>query len=114
MRRIGALISLPADDPEQLARNTAFEQGLQETGWTVGRNVQIDYRFVAGDVEAALRQATRTLPIVFAAVEDPVGAGYIASLARPGGNTTGFAGGEYSLSGKRLELLRQIDGLYAI
>ena len=133
MRRIGALISLPANDPEQLARVTAFAQGLRESGWTIGRNVQIDYRFVAGEVEhyrtyaadlvalapdilfaadspsvAALQQATRTLPIVFGAVTDPVGAGYIASLARPGGNTTGFAGDEYSLSGKRLELLRQI------
>jgi putative tryptophan/tyrosine transport system substrate-binding protein len=133
VRRIGALISLPADDPEQLARGTAFEQGLQESGWTVGRNVQIDYRFVAGEAEryrtyaadlvalapdvlfaadspsvAALQQATRTLPIVFAGVTNPVGAGYIASLARPGGNTTGFAGDDYSLSGKRLELLNQI------
>ena len=133
MRRIGALISLPANDPEQLARVTAFAQGLRESGWTIGRNVQIDYRFVAGEVEryrtyaadlcalapdvllaadspslAALQQATRTLPIVFAGVTDPVGAGYIASLARPGGNTTGFAGDEYSLSGKRLELLKQI------
>jgi putative tryptophan/tyrosine transport system substrate-binding protein len=133
MRRIGALISYPANDPEQLARIAAFEQGLQESGWTVGRNVQIDYRFVAGEVEryrtyaadlvalapdilfaadspsvAALQQATRTLPIVFGAVTDPVGAGYIANLAQPGGNTTGFAGDEYSLSGKRLQLLRQI------
>jgi putative ABC transport system substrate-binding protein len=129
VRRIGALISLPANDPEQLARVAAFEQGLREAGWTVGRNVQIDYRFVAGDVEryrayaadlvalapdvlfaadspsvAALQQATRILPIVFGGVTDPVGAGYIASLARPGGNTTGFAGDEYSLSG----LLKQI------
>jgi putative ABC transport system substrate-binding protein len=133
VRRVGVLISLPADDPESLARVTAFVQGLQELGWTVGRNLQIDYRFVAGEVEryrryaadlvalapdvllasdspslAALQQATRTLPIVFAAVTDPVGGGYIASLARPGGNTTGFAGQEYSLGGKQVGLLKQI------
>jgi putative tryptophan/tyrosine transport system substrate-binding protein len=133
MRRIGALMSLPAEDQETLARVTAFVQGLQELGWTVGRNVQIDYRWIAGEVEryrryaadlvslapdvilaadspslAALQQATRTLPIVFFSVVDPVGSGYVASLARPGGNTTGFAGAEYSLGGKRLELLKQI------
>jgi putative ABC transport system substrate-binding protein len=133
VRRIGALLSLPADDPESVARVTAFVQGLQELGWTVGRNVQIDYRFVAGEVDryrryaadlvalapdvllaadspslAALQQATRTLPIVFTSVIDPVGGGYIASLARPGGNTTGFAGHEYSLSAKQVELLKQI------
>jgi len=132
-RRIGVLISLPADDPESIARVTAFVQGLQELGWTVGRNVQIDYRFVAGEVDryrgyaadlvalapdvmlaadspslAAVQQVTRILPIVFASVTDPVGAGYVASLARPGGNTTGFAGQEYSLSGKQVELLKQI------
>jgi putative ABC transport system substrate-binding protein len=106
---------------------------MQQLGWTVGRNLQIDYRHVAGEVErypkyaaelialapdvllaadspslGALQQATRTLPIVFAAVTDPVGGGYIASLARPGGNTTGFAGQEYSLSGKQVGLLKQI------
>jgi len=98
MRRIGGLMSLPANDRESLARVTAFAQGLQELGWTVGQNVQIDYRWVAGEVEryrryaadlvalapdvilaadspslAAVQQATRTLPIVFAAVTDPVG-----------------------------------------
>jgi putative ABC transport system substrate-binding protein len=134
MRRIGYLLSaLPADDPEGQARRTAFVQGLQQHGWTDGRNVRIDYRFGLGDAErnrkyaaelvalapdvilaggagavAPLQQATRSLPIVFANVVDPVGAGYVASLARPGGNTTGFMASEFSLSAKLLELLKQI------
>ena len=121
-----------ADDPEEQARLAAFLQGLQELGWTDGRNVRIDYRWAAADPErsrkyarigraragvilasasqsmAALLQTTRTVPIVFVNVVDPVGAGFVASLARPGGNTTGFSAFEYSLSGKWLELLKEI------
>jgi putative ABC transport system substrate-binding protein len=134
MRRVGALMNLAADDPEGKARLTAFLQGLQELGWTDGRNVRIDYRWAAAaDADrlrvyaaelvalapdvilasttasvAALRQTTRTVPIVFAIVIDPVGAGLVASLARPGGNATGFTLFEYSLSGKWLELFKEI------
>jgi ABC-type uncharacterized transport system substrate-binding protein len=133
VRRVGVLMNLAADDPEGQARIAAFLQGLQELGWTEGRNVRIDYRWHADDADryrtyaaelvalapdvilasssastAALQQATRTVPIVFAIVVDPVGAGYVASLARPGGNVTGFTLFEYSLSGKWLELLKEI------
>jgi putative ABC transport system substrate-binding protein len=133
MRRIGVLVSLAADDQEAQARLAAFLQGLQQLGWTVGRNVRIDYRWGGGDAErirgyaaelvalapdiilasggvtmAPLQQATRTVPIVFASVIDPVGAGYVASLARPGGNATGFTQFEYGISGKWLELLKEI------
>jgi len=132
-RRIGVLMNLAADDPEGQARVAAFLQGLQEAGWAVGRNAQIDIRWGMGDAErsrknavelialmpdvvfattfptvAALQHATSAVPIVFAGVIDPVGAGLVASLARPGGNTTGFAGFEYGLSAKWLELLRQV------
>jgi putative tryptophan/tyrosine transport system substrate-binding protein len=134
MRRIGVLVSsLGADDPEWQARGATFVQGLQELGWSVGRNVRIDYRFGLGDAGrlrrsaaelvtlapgiilaggtgalVALHEATRTLPIVFANVQDPVAAGFAASLARPGGTATGFMTAEYSVSGKWLELLKQI------
>jgi putative ABC transport system substrate-binding protein len=133
MRRIGALMYLAADDPDSPALVAAFARGLQELGWIEGRNIQIDYRWGGGDLDrvrryaaelvalapdvilvtsgsalAALQNATRTVPIVFASVSDPVGAGYVASLARPGGNTTGFTLFEYSISGKWLELLKQI------
>jgi len=133
VRRIGALMSLADDDPQGQARLTAFLQGLQELGWTDGRNVRIDYRWAGADADrfrtsavdlvalapdvilangsqsvAALLQTTRTVPIVFAIVIDPVGAGFVASLARPGGNTTGFTLFEYSLSGKWLELFKEI------
>src|SRR5262245_11159748 len=134
MRRIGVLISaLAPNDPQGQARITAFVQGLQQLGWTDGRNVRIDIRWglsdadrrrkFAGELVAlepdvilagaapavmALQQATRTVPIVFANVVDPVGLGYVASLARPGGNTTGFMNIEFGLSGKSLELLKQI------
>jgi ABC-type uncharacterized transport system substrate-binding protein len=133
MRRIAVLSALGADDSETQARLTAFAQGLQQLGWTSGRNVRIDYRLGASDAERMRRraaevielapdvilangtsvvgpllQATRTVPIVFVNVSDPVGAGYIASLARPGGNATGFALFEYGMSGKWLELLKQI------
>ena len=135
MRRVGVLIgaAVDADDPDVQANIAAFLQGLQQLGWTDGRNVRIDYRWGAGNADnirkhaaelvalapdvilatgtaamAPLLQATRTLPIVFTAVADPVGAGFVDSLARPGGNTTGFMQFEYNLSGKWLELLKQI------
>jgi putative ABC transport system substrate-binding protein len=134
MRHLGFLWSAFApDDPEGQARGNAFVQGLQESGWSVGRNLRIDNRWglnqtdrlrkgaeelvmLAPDVlfgagtaaSGALRQATRALPIVFANVLDPVGAGYVDSLAHPGGNTTGFMTIEYGQSGKWLELLKQI------
>jgi putative ABC transport system substrate-binding protein len=133
MRRIGVLLPATADDSDYQARVGAFLQGLQELGWTIGRNMRIDTRWVgvkaddirrhsaelaafAPDVILAtgastvgpLLQATRTVPIVFPAVSDPVGAGFVDSLARPGGNVTGFLAFEYGLSGKWLELLKQI------
>jgi putative ABC transport system substrate-binding protein len=133
MRRVGVLMTLAADDPEGLARVTAFAQRLQELGWREGRDVRIDYRWAAADAASshrqaqelltlapdviiavatpnvvALQQATRTVPIVFVGVTDPVGAGLVESLAHPGGNTTGFSIFEYSISGKWLELLREI------
>src|SRR5262245_10700500 len=133
MRRIGMLIPQAADDPESQARVTAFAQGLQESGWVVGRNVQIEYRWGAGDADRVRRyaaelvalapdviltsggstmppllRATRSVPIVFANVADPVGQGFVGSLSRPGGNITGFMQFELSLSGKWLELLKQI------
>jgi putative ABC transport system substrate-binding protein len=133
MRRIGVLMSTGADDPEGQARLAAFQQGLQQLGWTVGRNVRIDSRWPAGDSERLRRyaaelvalspdvilatgsaatgpllQATRTVPIVFVIVPDPVGAGFVNSLSRPGGNATGFIQFEYGISGKWLELLKQI------
>ena len=133
MRRIGVLMSLAADDPEGQARLTAFVQGLQELGWTDGRNVQIDYRWPAGDAERirryaaelaalapdiilagggavvpSLLQATRAIPIVFTQTPDPVGAGFVESLARPGGNVTGFMLYEYGIGAKWLELLKEI------
>jgi ABC-type uncharacterized transport system substrate-binding protein len=133
MRRIGVLMALAADDPEGSRRHTAFVQGLQELSWTEGRNARIEVRWAAGDADrfrqyatelialapqvilanssqsvAALLQATRTVPIVFAGIADPVGAGFVDSLARPGGNATGFLLFEYGLSGKWLELLKQI------
>ena len=124
---------LGADDPEAQARIAAFLQGLQQLGWTDGRNVRIDTRWSAGDAEdirkyaaelvalapdvilasgtptvGPLLQATRTVPIVFALVPDPVGAGFVDSLARPGGNATGFMQFEYGMSAKWLELLKEI------
>jgi putative tryptophan/tyrosine transport system substrate-binding protein len=133
MRRVGVLMTLAADDPEGLARVTAFAQRLQELGWRDGRDVRIDYRWAAVDAESshsqaqellalapdviiavatpnvvALQRETGTVPIVFVGVTDPVGAGLVESLAHPGGNTTGFSIFEYSISGKWLELLREI------
>jgi putative ABC transport system substrate-binding protein len=133
MRRVGVLMNLTADDPETSARVAAFAQGLQQLGWTAGHNVRIDYRWGAVDADhsrryaaelvalapdvilasgvpvvTALLQATRTVPIVFAQVVDPVGSGLVASLARPGGNATGFTVFEYGMSGKWVELLKEI------
>ena len=133
VRRIGILLPATADDPAWQARVGAFQQGLAQLGWTIGRNVQIDTRWattnaaeirkhaaelvalapdviLAGGTSAVgpLLQATRTVPIVFAIVVDPVGAGFVDSLARPGGNATGFMNFEYSISGKWLELLKEI------
>jgi ABC-type uncharacterized transport system substrate-binding protein len=133
MRRIGILLNLASDDAEGQARLAAFHQGLQQLGWTVGRNVQIDYRWGAGDADrirkfaaelvalapdiilstgsssvAALQQATRSVPIVFVTVVDPVSSGFVDTLPRPGGNITGFALFEYSISGKWLQLLKEI------
>ena len=133
MRRIGVLMNLAVGDPEGKARIAGFVQGLQQLGWSDGRNVRIDYRWAAGDAGhfqryadellalapdvifaastpsvQALQQATRTVPIVFAIVADPVGAGFVDSLARPGGNVTGFTPGEYGMSGKWLELIKEI------
>jgi putative tryptophan/tyrosine transport system substrate-binding protein len=133
VRRIGVLMNLAADDPEGQARIAAFHQGLQEWGWTLGRNARIDVRWGAFDADSsrryaaevvglapdvilasasaamgALQQTTRTVPIVFVGIVDPVGAGFVESLARPGGNATGFTPFEYGLSGKWLELLKEI------
>ena len=132
VRRVGVLTPFPADDAEAQARLTAFAQGLQQLGWTVGQNIRIDYRWGLGNAETLRRyaaelvalapdvllasssaatgpllEATRTVPIVFAGVADPVGAGYVESLARPGGNATGFTVFEYSIAGKWLELLKE-------
>jgi putative ABC transport system substrate-binding protein len=133
MRRVGVLMNLTADDDEASPRVTALAQGLQQLGWAAGRNVRIDYRWGAVDADrsrryatelvalapdlilaggsppvAALQQATRTVPIVFANIVDPVGAGFVDSLAQPGGNATGFILYEYGLSAKWLELLKEI------
>ncbi len=133
VRRIGVLIPFTANDPEEQERVMVFEQSLQQLGWTVGRDLQVSYRLAGGESASIrryaaelvalapdlivtigsvtvgpLQQATRTIPIVFVNVADPVGAGFINSLARPGGNTTGFTNFEYSMSGKWMELLKQI------
>ena len=132
MRRIGVFMNLASDDAEGQARNAAFLQGLQEAGWAVGRNVRIEYRWGAGDAELfrryaaelvalapdvilasgasmyALQQVTREVPIVFVQVPDPVGAGIVLSMARPGRNATGFTPFEYGVSAKWLELLKEI------
>ena len=132
-RRIGVLTSLSMHDPASQARLTTLQQGLQQLGWTEGRNIHIDWRWGAGNADnlrkhaeqltalapnaivangsaavALLLQATRAVPIVFTDVLDPVGAGFVDSLAHPGGNATGFMLFEYGVSGKWLELLKQI------
>jgi putative ABC transport system substrate-binding protein len=133
VRRIGVLMILAADDTESSARVAALTQALQQLGWMAGRNVQIEYRWgadsgdqagtraaelvalapdviltVGSPALAAVKKVTRTVPIVFVNVVDPVGAGFVESLARPGGNTTGFISYEYGTSAKWLELLKQI------
>jgi putative ABC transport system substrate-binding protein len=132
MRRIGVLMPGDADNPDNQARLAAFLQGLQQFGWAVGRNLRIDLRWAAGKVDrnrqyaeelvglapdvilaaasgvSALKQATRTVPIVFTIVADPVGLGFVDNMARPGGNITGFLAIEYGISGKWLELLKQV------
>ena len=135
VRRIGVLMASNLDDPESQARIAAFQQSLQQLGWIDGRNVSIDTRWATTNPDdirrhaaelaaltpdvilagtgtatvAPLLQATRTVPIVFALVIDPVGAGFVHSLARPGGNATGFTVFEYGMSGKWLELLKQLS-----
>jgi putative ABC transport system substrate-binding protein len=133
VRRIGVLLNLAADDPETKARLAAFLQRLKELGWSEGRNLRIDYRWGMGDLDhhrknaaelvalspdvilvhgstimAPLQRATRTVPIVFVSVADPVAGGFATSLSRPGGNATGFTSIDYGMSGKWLELLKQI------
>ena len=133
MRRVGVLMHLAADDPEGQRRVAAFLQGLQEAGWAVGRNVNIDMRWAAGEADRfpryamelvalapdvilastpssvrAVQHATRAVPIVFVLVPDPVGIGVAASLSRPGGNATGFTTHEFGMSVKWLELLKEI------
>jgi ABC-type uncharacterized transport system substrate-binding protein len=133
VRRIGVLMNTVSDDAEGQARLAAFHQGLQQLGWTVGHNVRIDYRWGGDDAErhrrgaaelvalgsdvilasgtpsvAALRQATDRIPVVFGLVADPVAAGFVDSLSRPGGNITGFMNFEYGLSAKWLELLKEV------
>jgi len=133
MRRIGVLLNYARNDPNVSPRLEAFEKGLQELSWSVGRNIQIDYRFGAGDPDLfrkyaaelvalapevilaqgsvavqPLLEVTRVLPIVFVGTVDPIGRGFAASLARPGGSATGFSLFEFSLSGKWLGLLKQI------
>jgi putative tryptophan/tyrosine transport system substrate-binding protein len=132
VRRIGVLAGLAEDDPEMRAQLTAFARRLQQLGWTDGGNVRIDYRWSAGDADrirknvaevmalapdvvlaaaasvGPLLQASHTVPIVFVLAFDPVGDGFVASLARPGGNATGFTLFEYGMSGKWLELLKEL------
>jgi putative ABC transport system substrate-binding protein len=133
MRRIGVFLPLTAGDPESQARNAAFLQALMELGWHVGRNLRIEYRWNEGNPERARRhsaemvalapevilapgtatagpliRATRAIPIVFVHVPDPVGSGFVDSLAKPGGNATGFLSYEYGMSGKWLELLKEM------
>jgi putative tryptophan/tyrosine transport system substrate-binding protein len=133
MRRIGVMTALAEDDPENKARLAAFRQGLEKRGWSEGRNVRIDYRYAPADaqaqvlakelvalqpdvicavastsVTAALQRESRTVPIVFAAIADPIGSGFIASLPRPGGNITGVMLYEASVTGKWLAMLKEI------
>src|SRR5262249_52554716 len=135
MRHIGVLLGSPASDPEFQSRMTAFREELQRLGWTDGRNARIEIRGDSADLQAmrryaaelvasapdvivaaagspgviALQQATKTIPVVFVNVTDPVGLGLVANLARPAGNMTGFTPFEYGISAKWLELLKQID-----
>jgi putative ABC transport system substrate-binding protein len=133
MRRIGVLMAIPAEDAEARTRIAAFQQSLQQLGWIEGRNLQIDYRWAHGKVDeirknavelaalapdvilasgsaaaGPLLQTTRSVPVVFVIVPDPIGAGFVDSLAKPGGNATGFIMFEYGISGKWVELLKQV------
>ena len=133
MRRIGVLMNIAENDPQSAVRVSAFVRALEELGWKVGRNVQIDYRWAAGDSKlyrkyapelvalnpdvtvvvggtavGELQRVTHTIPIVFVGTTDPVNRGLVASMARPGGNTTGFIEYEFGMTGKWLELLKQI------
>jgi putative tryptophan/tyrosine transport system substrate-binding protein len=133
MRRVVVFMSTGEDDPQDATRLAAFERGLQELGWVIGRNLSIDYHWAAGDPDSlrkyatemrvlppdaivasgnqavtAAQQTTRTVPIVFINIIDPVSAGFVSSLAQPGGNTTGFLMFEYATSAKWVELLKQI------
>jgi putative tryptophan/tyrosine transport system substrate-binding protein len=133
LRRIGVLIGLAEEDPETQGRLAAFRQGMQQRGWSEGRNLQIDYRWAGPEAErvmfyaaelvrtqpdlilaitspsvAALQRATRTIPIVFAGIGDPVGQGFVVSLARPGGNITGFTGLEFTLGEKWVSFLKEL------
>ena len=133
MRRLGMLLALREDDPQGQARVAAFRQALSDLGWTEGRNLNIEWRWTGGDITrvreyaaelvrlapdvilaqstpnvAALKQATTSIPIVFAVVNDPVAQGFIPSMAHPGGNITGFSFLEYSMVGKSLEMLKQV------
>jgi putative tryptophan/tyrosine transport system substrate-binding protein len=133
IRRVGMVTGLAADDQEAQTRNAIFLRALQELGWTVGRNIRVDYRWGPGNAEFYRRhvadlvalapdviltsgtstigpvlQTARTVPIVFVNVNDPVGGGFVESLARPGGNATGFASAEYAVAGKWVQLLKEI------
>src|SRR5262249_31236278 len=133
VRRIGMLMPYAANDPQVQIRSAAFLQGLQQLGWTVGQNVQIDYRWSGGNMDDTrryaaelvalspelifapgsatvrpLQQATRSVRIVFVLVVDPVGSGFVNSLARPGGNATGFTSYDYGIGAKWLEVLKEI------
>src|SRR5262249_26103657 len=133
VRQVGVLLGLAADDPYAQARMAAFRQGMRERGWSEGSNLQFDYRWAGPDAErvksfatelvgaqpdvilavsspsvAALKQATRTIPIVFAGIGDPVGQGFVTNLASPGGNITGFSLFEFSLGGKWVGLLKEV------
>src|SRR5437667_1644173 len=133
IRRVGVLVGYAENDPETQARLSAFRQALEQLGWKEGRSIRLDYRFAPASPDeaqrfakelvalrpdvlvgnstpatAALLRETRTIPIVFVGVSDPVGSGLVASIARPGGNTTGFTNFEPSLTGKWLELLKEI------
>ena len=131
VRRVGVLVNLEADDPESQARSKAFLRGLQEKGWTDGHNIRIDYRWVTDNLPkyaaellalspdvvlananpslSAFQNLSRTIPIVFVAASDPVNSGAVESLSRPGGNATGFTTAEFGMSGKWLELLKEIS-----
>jgi putative ABC transport system substrate-binding protein len=133
VRRIAVMIALPENDPEAQANAVALREGLQQLGWTEGRNIRTDYRWGVGDPErsraaakellalspdvimpattqmlAAVMQETKLVPVVFVNISDPVGTGFVDSLARPGGNVTGFTNFEYAMGEKWLQTLKEI------